>query len=381
MLKYILLHIPRNSATLTENNFPSTAGNSEKKLPLPSQLGSLIGAYLIAVCIVGLVLTCLSRRRRNRTHMSSGILNIEMMESLPQKDKKSYSHPSFLPGRISSLPWISSGSDTSHRSSPTAMASPGVDIQVVEADREKLSRDLEAIYAHVMAEEDVKASCEESKDLRPSLQQRQSIKSRPINVPQLKPKSEEQKEESNPTRPETKTRSKTASRALSLLSSFKSPRKKFAQPLVISSPILISSPGLPRIARSTKVVMCSDSHMPLQQQEKLQPTNSQQIHPYTRELPLRQFEHLSQSASGMSSGPTTITILERAQRPDSFLQTGTPWSAGAVPYSPYQPYSPVIPVTPKLATREEIKTRRKLEAKTHGLELIKSEEELWDSAY
>jgi hypothetical protein len=59
----------------------------------------------------------------------------------------------------------------------------------------------------------------------------------------------------------------------------------------------------------------------------------------------------------------------------------TPWSAGAVPYSPYQPFTPMMPITPRLVTKEERKAKKKLEARTPVLEMIKGEDELWDSAY
>lgn len=66
---------------------------------------------------------------------------------------------------------------------------------------------------------------------------------------------------------------------------------------------------------------------------------------------------------------------------------GVPWSAGATPYSPYQPFTPMIPITPRLVTREERKMRERLERK-RGLgtprvqaELVKSEDDLWDSGY
>jgi hypothetical protein len=41
----------------------------------------------------------------------------------------------------------------------------------------------------------------------------------------------------------------------------------------------------------------------------------------------------------------------------------------------------MVPVTPRLVTREERKVRERKEAKRPVLELIKSENELWDSGY
>lgn len=107
-------------------------------------------------------------------------------------------------------------------------------------------------------------------------------------------------------------------------------------------------------------------------------TNSSQ-----RQLPLRQFEPAVTSPSFAPS--TKTTVLERnspvggAGPQTSGLKT--PWSAGAVPYSPYQPFSPIMPITPRLVTKEERKMMKKKEGRTPVLEMIKSEDELWDSAY
>jgi len=108
----------------------------------------------------------------------------------------------------------------------------------------------------------------------------------------------------------------------------------------------------------------------------------------SRRLPLRQFEPALTSPSYSSFQQSTkTTILERTEKPKG-PQTGglaTPWSAGAVPYSPYQPFTPMIPITPTLVTREQRKMRERLEKKTRGSqtpkELVKSQDEIWDSGY
>ncbi|CZS89715.1 uncharacterized protein RCO7_02461 [Rhynchosporium graminicola] len=103
--------------------------------------------------------------------------------------------------------------------------------------------------------------------------------------------------------------------------------------------------------------------------------------PTTRALPFRSFEPALQSPSFV---PTTkTTVLERNIKPNGPHTGGlkTPWSAGAVPYSPYQPFTPMIPITPRLVTKEERKQKKKEEGRTPVLEMIKSEEDLWDSGY
>lgn len=76
-------------------------------------------------------------------------------------------------------------------------------------------------------------------------------------------------------------------------------------------------------------------------------------------------------------------MLERSGRglgPDT-SGLKTPWSAGAVPYSPYQPFTPMMPVTPRLVTKEERKAKKKMEGRTPVLEMVQSEEDGWGSAY
>ena len=77
-------------------------------------------------------------------------------------------------------------------------------------------------------------------------------------------------------------------------------------------------------------------------------------------------------------------MLERTSQPSSGMHTGglkTPWSAGAVPYSPYQPFTPMMPITPTLVTKEQRKKMKKMEPRTPVLEMVRSEDELWDSGY
>ncbi|KAG9229984.1 hypothetical protein BJ875DRAFT_473463 [Amylocarpus encephaloides] len=111
----------------------------------------------------------------------------------------------------------------------------------------------------------------------------------------------------------------------------------------------------------------------------------------TRTLPFRAYESQSSLKSPtFRPQPTKTTVLERSGPQHGGPQTAglkTPWSAGATPYSPfYQPFTPMIPVTPRLVTKQDRKMMKKMEKK-EGIrqgpaqELIKSEEDLWDSGY
>ncbi|RDW71870.1 hypothetical protein BP5796_07904 [Coleophoma crateriformis] len=109
---------------------------------------------------------------------------------------------------------------------------------------------------------------------------------------------------------------------------------------------------------------------------------SQGVGQMNRSLPFRQFEPTSASPS-FATQSTKTTILERTNPRSPGLASGlrTPWSAGAVPYSPYQPFTPVLPMTPTLVTKKDRKAMKKAERKKPVLELIKSDDELWDSGY
>jgi hypothetical protein len=107
------------------------------------------------------------------------------------------------------------------------------------------------------------------------------------------------------------------------------------------------------------------------------PSNNSSV----RALPFRQLEPALASPSFSNS--TKTTVLERTT-PMSGPHTGglkTPWSAGAVPYSPYQPFTPMMPITPRLVTKEDRKKMKKMEGRAPAMELVRSDDELWDSPY
>jgi hypothetical protein len=101
-----------------------------------------------------------------------------------------------------------------------------------------------------------------------------------------------------------------------------------------------------------------------------------------RALPFRAFEP---SITSPSFAPSTkTTVLERTGPGHHGPNTAglkTPWSAGAVPYSPYQPFTPLMPITPHLVTKEERKAMKKAEGRKPVLEMVKDSDEVWDSGY
>jgi hypothetical protein len=484
----ILTDVPKNNplniwwspAPPPADGPPLSASASRDPALIPAQVGGIIGAYLFSVCIVGIALLAIGRKLRHQVQISPKALDIEMVEPrfATYSNDPSPVSPGALAGGPRNFSWPSPEKDvknpyvfptacTSPRT-PPAIGDPFVDTRIVEADREMLNRDLEDIYAHVMAQEEAKAAGIAPKEMPPPTQL-QKTGPVPLPSPQRQntpPKKTEKTRPANLNIDETKSNSsKGHSRVSSIISSLKSPRKG-VRGMRISSPIPTPQSGAfpttqseeeepltPRYyapappppvpkdqapythsrtasnatAATLPVGPASPTrslaeqlnpygpnirHRPNPSQVSVQssthgdpisatsaksstplnPSSKQQRQPSpnppsnnssSRALPLRQFEPPLVSPSFVSS--TKTTVLERTgPAGGGGPQTGglrTPWSAGAVPYSPYQPFSPVMPITPRLVTKEERKAQKKREGRTPVLEMIKSEDELWDSGY
>lgn len=110
----------------------------------------------------------------------------------------------------------------------------------------------------------------------------------------------------------------------------------------------------------------------------LGPGNATPSNASVRTLPFRAFDPPA-GTSSPASQMTKTTVLERTTPLSPGLKT--PWTAGAVPYSPYQPFTPLMPITPRLVTKEDRKAMKKMQKKVPVMEMIKSDDELWDSGY
>lgn len=145
--------------------------------------------------------------------------------------------------------------------------------------------------------------------------------------------------------------------------SYKSSQASVPPP--VSNP-LAANPSKKSLTINTKPTMPNQSNPPSS-------NNS------TRTLPFRAYDPPAGLSSPTFAQSTKTTVLER--KAPALLSPGlkTPWTAGTVPYSPYQPQTPCTPYTPTLVTRQERKARKKLEGRAPVLEMIKSEEELWDA--
>jgi len=157
-----------------------------------------------------------------------------------------------------------------------------------------------------------------------------------------------------------------------------SPTRSIAEQLA-SSHISSREPYHRYNPSSASSIQSSNKHQSANSQTPLMPT-MQQTAPSPRALPFRAFETASTiAASPTASQMTKTTVLER----NSPLSPGlrTPWSAGAVPYSPYQPFTPIMPITPRLVTKEDRKRAKKAEGRGPVTELIRSDDEMWNSGY
>jgi hypothetical protein len=109
------------------------------------------------------------------------------------------------------------------------------------------------------------------------------------------------------------------------------------------------------------------------------PSNPPSNNNSTRALPFRAFDPPPGLASPSFAQITKTTVLERAAPLSPGLRT--PWTAGAVPYSPYQPFTPLMPMSPRLVTKEDRKAEKKKMKRMPVLEMVGSDDEMWDGAY
>ncbi|PQE23361.1 hypothetical protein CJF32_00009449 [Rutstroemia sp. NJR-2017a WRK4] len=255
-----------------------SAHASRNKDLLPAQIGGIVGAYLLSLCIVGIVLLILGRRLRKQVELEAKSLEVELVASTFQgvyagstgptpvspSNLRNYSWPSpdrkqaiyefpppanpdpaafvFPPRQDieAAAPYVY----PTHNSVYSHQSNPSIDTKVVEADREMLARDLEDIYAHVMEQEEAKAAGVDVRSMPPP------------KIPNAQPPASAPQSKNGKHKPadininDDSKSTKTHSRASSILSSFtsprspKSPRKKGIRGLRISSPIATPNTGV-----------------------------------------------------------------------------------------------------------------------------------------
>lgn len=126
------------------------------------------------------------------------------------------------------------------------------------------------------------------------------------------------------------------------------------------TPLNIPSTSLPRTAEITPSTATANMSAATAQTTSTTSQSALLIsNPLNRPLALRQYTTHSPT-SPVQTPLHKTTFLERPSdsRADELR---TPWTAGAVPLSPYQPFSPVMPITPRLLGRKELRDRRRVE--------------------
>lgn len=417
--EYNYYRLERKSVPNTEIESKLMILKVRAKSALPAQIGGIVGAYLISVCIVCAVVRILAWRLRKRSKLLSGVdLDKENVERQFRENLSEHiSIPTISGGMLDrQKKSVKQSKQTVHPIPPTFdppanlnHSGQSFDLRVLEADRETLSQDLKNFYAYVMAQEDLKAA---GVDVTAQSPQRVTI-SREGSFHGKLDHEKKNKQKVQFGLPKLKAPEKVVTRISNFLTQLKSSRENPSsiRHLQISYPTFLSSTGFsplfnesirgplaPRVLPAENQSKISESSFftdsPLNPADVLASSTIKLSNPswsylsqsstqfLGRSLPLREFESHAQFSS--STVPATkTTILERKDRYYGHETGGLSvlWSAGPVPYSPYEPGSMMMQVSPMLITKEERKRRKRLEPKTPVFEMVKSDHELWDDAY
>ncbi|KAI1388010.1 uncharacterized protein F4822DRAFT_408360 [Hypoxylon trugodes] len=243
-------------ASSPEDGPPLSAGALRNTAFLPAQVGGIVGSYALSLVVVAAVLLILAKKRRE--HLTAGDEDLEgpfpyqfafpppVLAGAPNQNPQYGLDPPKSPIKNFSYPTPPTPLSATGPTSPTSPyivpslhststlgVNPLVDPRVVAADREMAQQQLEEMYKLVLEQEAAKeAGVTLDQPPVPISQQpqKQSILKRNKNKPANLDLAE-----------------KPQSRASSILSAFKSPRKKNVKGISISSPIMTPmSAGFPR---------------------------------------------------------------------------------------------------------------------------------------
>ncbi|OTB02173.1 hypothetical protein M426DRAFT_322882 [Hypoxylon sp. CI-4A] len=226
-----------------------SAGALRNTAYLPAQIGGIVGSYALSLVVVAALLLILAKKRRE--HLSAGDEDLDDQVQYqfafpplqagvqypqygldpPKSPIKNFSYPTPLTPLSATGP-TSPYIVPSLHSTSTLGANPLVDPRVVAADREMAQQQLEEMYKLVMEQEAAKEAGvvldQPPAPLPSQASSKQGILKRGKNKP------------ANLNLAETE---KPQSRASSILSAFKSPRKKNVKGISISSPIMTPMSG------------------------------------------------------------------------------------------------------------------------------------------
>lgn len=243
-----LLRRTSDTAPSPEDGPPISANALRDPAYLPAQIGGIVGAYAVSLVLVAITLLALGKRRREQLNAGNDEIDFDDLKSPvlhhPQLHLVIDSEP---PGSIPNFSYPSPRKDTFdfetfdkppsfvHHSPASSVSGPGISIfvdqNVVQADRAMAQNQLEEMYKHVMEHEEAK--------------QRGQVVERPQYPPPIldkpTPSTLSKKERVKPAslnlskaneveRPQSKT--------ASILSALRSPKKKSAKGVSISSPMM-----------------------------------------------------------------------------------------------------------------------------------------------
>ncbi|KAF3055146.1 hypothetical protein GL218_07290 [Daldinia childiae] len=239
----------------TPEDGPSlSAGALRDTSYLPAQIGGIVGSYAFSLVVVAVIILLLAKKRRE--HLTAGEEDLEGQFPYqfaflppgqaggqpqygldpPKSPVKNFSYPT-PPTPISVRSPTSPTSPyivPSLHSTSTLGVNPLVDPRVVAADRKMAQQQLEEMYKLVLEQEAAKEAGVTLDQLPVPLPQQQTPKQGILKRSKNKPASLDLAQSGA---------EKPQSRASSILSAFKSPRKKNVKGISISSPIMTPMSG------------------------------------------------------------------------------------------------------------------------------------------
>ncbi|KAI0888464.1 uncharacterized protein GGS22DRAFT_97640 [Annulohypoxylon maeteangense] len=235
-----------------EDGPPLSAGALRDTTYLPAQIGGIVGSYALSLVVVAALLLILAKKRRE--HLTAGEEDLEGQYPYsfafpppqladaqntqygldpPKSPIKNFSYPT-PPTPLTDTGPTSPYIVPSLHSTSTLGVNPLVDPRVVAADREMAQQQLEEMYRLVMEQEAAKeAGVTLDQPPAPLSSQQQAPKQGILKRGKNKPANLDLQAGAE----------KPQSRTSSILSAFKSPRKKNVKGISISSPIMTPMSG------------------------------------------------------------------------------------------------------------------------------------------
>jgi hypothetical protein len=224
---------------------------------LPAQIGAILGAYAISLVLVAFTLLLLSKKRREHLKAALDEAEFEKNYSDPPQDLTlvvedqqapvpNFSYPSPIRTNFSNLGYDQSDPNPYIYPSPTStLGAPGidphVDQRIVAADRVMAQNQLEDMYKYVMEHEDAKQKgVAFDPPAFPGAEQPRASTSDKSTTGTLSKKERSKPASLNLSAAKDE---KTQSRTSSLFSALRSPKKKTAKGVTISSPIMTPQSG------------------------------------------------------------------------------------------------------------------------------------------